>query len=105
MIGANNSVKQLNLEVKNDKNEWICIQAGFLDWCGTGKRETFLRGNEISVAKIFRYDGDISTQCRLKFVDWGKQPIYSNIFINKVSGWQLDHPIPEKEPTEPLIEE
>ncbi len=78
-------------EAKNENGQWKPIEFWRYSWCGNSYRVVGLLPNTVAVVKIFKYEGDLETEIRLKLKN-GNDIVYSNSFKGKINKSQFDLP-------------
>ncbi|HEX8549625.1 MAG TPA: hypothetical protein VF691_21875 [Cytophagaceae bacterium] len=68
--------------------DWVDIDTPVYYACGAGARDIVIEPGEVLIAKLPRYNGNVKTECRLKFSRW-KSVVYSNTFIDYIHEDQL----------------
>ncbi|WP_089910294.1 hypothetical protein [Chitinophaga rupis] len=90
-LGKDLSLAYLYREVQNKRGIWVKIEKmpSEMDICGTSQRYVILNPDEIILAKVIRYKGDIPAKCRLVMKRFN-QIVYSNVFVDQVERSLLD---------------
>lgn len=82
-MGISQSLLLMWLEAKSHQGQWLRLGKRIVLACGTGLPAINLRPDEIILAKMRRYRGNIVTDFRLAF-QRGGEAVYSNIFKDSI---------------------
>ncbi len=74
------------LEARTETGQWKAIQEPFMHMCGVGVGSIVLLPGYIAITSAMIYEGDLPTECRLKFDE-----TYSNTFYASIDRQQFEN--------------
>ena len=84
-----NELRYTVRQAKNEFGNWVDIEKPIRYSCGTGGRTLAIKPKQLLIAKLERFNGQIKTECRLKFLFFSSDTIYSNTYFEHLDKRQL----------------